>query len=229
MDVQFWGPSGWQLFHLISFDKGSHQSKKRLFYAMKDVLPCKYCRQSSNEFIKETPIHSNIPRWLYDFHSRVNKKLDDQHSEDPQVEKPVPSPPFSEVKTKYKTLLKHPPTQIPGRDFLLSVAYNYDPSVHRDANEAFWKELVHLFPFEQYRRHTFQPNLTSRTEYLHDMYEMFSKMEKMPSYQSVVQHLAYYKSGCAKKTYKGKTCRASAGSFTKNRSKTRKVSQSRLL
>ena len=31
------------------------------------------------------------------------------------------------------------------------------------------------------------------------------------TYKGYVQHVAYYKSGCAKKTYRGKTCRKLAG------------------
>ena len=227
MDVQFWGPSGWQLFHLISFEKGNLQSKKRLFTLMKDILPCKFCRESTAQFMKEIPMTSNLARWLYAIHSRVNKKLEDQHKEDPQVEKPVPAPPFSEVVLKYKTLLDNPPRYIPGRDFLLSIAYNYDAETKKEVNKAFWKELIVLFPFEQYRKHIVEPDLTSRDSYLRSVYDMFSKMEKIPSYQSVVQHVAYYKSGCSKKVYKGKTCRA--GIKNKTRSKTRKVSHSRLL
>jgi hypothetical protein len=55
---------------------------------------------------------------------------------------------------------------------------------------------------------------------------------RMPSYKGYAQHVAYYKSGCEKKTYHGKTCRKLAGGgYTKNRDhrKTHRVSHKNLL
>ena len=52
------------------------------------------------------------------------------------------------------------------------------------------------------------------------------------SYRGYMAHLAYYKSGCTRKTYKGKTCRrVVGGGYTKNRDagKTRRISQKGLL
>jgi len=228
MDVSYWGPSGWQLFHLITFEKGMLESKKHLFYAMKDVLPCKYCRASANEFIKEVPIDNNLAFWLYKFHDRVNKKLEAQHEDDPNIPLPVPSPPFSEVVNLYTELLKKGPTNIPGRDFLFSVAYNFDPE-YRSAHEQFWKYLVKVYPF--YRTHMEMPDMTNNQTYLRSVHAMFSKMRSIPSLQSVRQQLAYYKSGCKSKTYKGKTCKKVGSGYTKRRDRHRtyKLTHSRLL
>jgi hypothetical protein len=52
------------------------------------------------------------------------------------------------------------------------------------------------------------------------------------TYRGYAQHVAYYKSGCAKKTYRGKTCRKLAGGGrTKDRDRqtTYRVSHARLL
>jgi hypothetical protein len=60
------------------------------------------------------------------------------------------------------------------------------------------------------------------------MYGLMKAMSKsgLRSFKGYVQHLAYYKAGCTKKTYKGKTCRKTGmGNYTKSRDnkKTRRV------
>ena len=69
------------------------------------------------------------------------------------------------------------------------------------------------------------------------MYGLLKHLSKMfsvsiPTYKGYVQRAMYYKSGCSKNTYKGKTCRRLAGGGrTKHRDhrKTQKVSHSFLL
>ena len=196
MDTRFWGPSGWQLFHLITFEKGMLSTKKKLFTAMKDVLPCKYCRQSTNEFMREMPIDNNLSFWLYKLHSRVNKKLSDQHAEDSRIIKPAEAPPFEEVVKKYKK----EPTSIPGKEFLLSIAYNYDPEIHKQANIDFWEALVKVFPYK-FRKNIFMPDLSSQKTYLKDILTMLGEDS------SIIKILKKYKSKCKK----GKTCRNTRG------------------
>ena len=87
MDVSFWGPSGWQLFHLISMTIGGLKEKKELFSTLDEVLPCKYCRQSAKEFLEDPP-SNNIALWLYEFHDKVNNKLHQQHLENPKSQNP---------------------------------------------------------------------------------------------------------------------------------------------
>jgi len=227
MDVSYWGPSGWQLLHLITFDKGRLETKKKLLTAMKDILPCKYCRLSANEFIKESPVDNNPAFWLYKFHDKVNQKLEKQHEEDPKVRKPIPSPSFDNVVGTYTTLLKNKPTTAPGRDFLFSIAYNYDPE-HRAYHQKFWEHLIKVYPFFKFDK---IPEFTTNQSYLQDVHTMISKMVPTPSLQSTRQQLAYYKSGCKKKSYKGKTCKKIGGGYTKRRDyrKTYRVTHSRLL
>ena len=118
MDTRFWGPSAWQLFHLIAF-KADHPDD--VLNQMKDILPCRFCRESTTQFVKEHPLRGDPGKWLYDLHNRVNDKLRSQCKDDPAVADPGPDPSFAEVKAKYMALKS---TAVPGRDFLFSIAVN---------------------------------------------------------------------------------------------------------
>lgn len=80
---------------------------------------------------------------MYKLHDRVNQKLHKQHEEDPESQQdPVPSPSFEEVVEKYTKIMSSDPEGYPGRDFLLSMAYNFDPEQHNtESHRIFWKEL----------------------------------------------------------------------------------------
>ncbi len=93
MMTKVWGPPGWLFLHCISFgypyyinDKNKDHINKRkdyknFFNSLGYVLPCKYCRESYIEFIKETPIdkylnsRKDLTKWLYIIHKKVNDKL----------------------------------------------------------------------------------------------------------------------------------------------------------
>ena len=100
MDTRFWGPSGWDLFHRISFHSDNpHQVLKYIA----EVLPCKFCRNSTRKFIKDFPYDSKDPaKWLYEIHNKVNHKLRSQCANDPKVINPGPDPSFEEIKKRYK-------------------------------------------------------------------------------------------------------------------------------
>ena len=199
---------------------------------MKDILPCPFCRESTTKFVKEHPIRGDPGRWLYDIHNKVNAKLRGQAEADPTVIDPGQDPEFEEVKARYMSMK---PTAIPGRDFLMSVAANYpeDPepkemSTHRE----FLHHLADAYPFEGLRKvvQTYvkehEPTLQSQktyTKWMHGLLVRLAKATKtsIRSYRGFMAHVAYYKSGCARKTYKGKTCRRLAGGGrTKNRKHT---------
>jgi len=225
MDVSFWGPSGWQLFHLIAAQGG-----KDVLDIMPDILPCKYCRKSSRQFRREDPPNGDLQKWLYTFHNKVNNKLYKQSLTDPKCHPPQPSPPFEEIQNRYNNLLNTNPDEIPGRDFLYSVAYNYETR-HRRFHEVFWKALYKSFPFQKYRMYITMPDLSSNLSYLDSVHSMFSQMKKQKSIQSIRQQLAYYKAGCKTPTYKGKTCKKVGVGYTKqrDRKKTYRLTHSRLL
>lgn len=181
--------------------------------------------------------------WLYEIHNMVNDKLRNQAKTDPSVIDPGPDPSFDEVKARY-TRMK--PTQVPGRDFLFSIAYNYpdDPEpIQMASQRTFLKHLTEAYPFERLRavfaryHRVHPPTLESRSSYTHWMYGLLRELSKtirvdLPSYRGYTHHVAYYKSGCNKKTYHGKTCRNLAGggrTKSRNHRTTQRITHQRLL
>lgn len=219
IDTRFFGPSAWQLFHLIAF-RTPHPDD--VLNDMKDVLPCKYCRASTTEFVKKHPLRGDPGKWLYDIHNMVNEKLRKQAAEDVSVVNPGPDPSFEDVQLKYAGMI---PNQIPGRDFLMSIAYNY-PEKPEETDMATQRTFLHhlakSYPFLKLAK-VFQdyieknePTLQSRKTYTHWMYGLLTKLARethtrLPTYRGYMHHVAYYKSGCSRKTYHGKTCRKLAG------------------
>lgn len=88
MITSIWGPPLWHVLHTISFNypiKPSREQKEHYynFYAnLKNILPCKYCRDNLVNNLKETPLtlsvlssRHTLSRWVYDLHESVNKML----------------------------------------------------------------------------------------------------------------------------------------------------------
>jgi hypothetical protein len=90
MLTKVWGPHLWIALHTITFgypiEPNEEQKKnyKAYFQSLGYVLPCKFCRDSYQEYIKTSPTEitdevfknrANLTKWLYDLHERVNKKL----------------------------------------------------------------------------------------------------------------------------------------------------------
>jgi hypothetical protein len=225
IDTRFWGPSAWQLFHLVAF---TSKHPDDVLNQMKDVLPCKFCRASTTEYVQKHPLRGDPGRWLYDIHNMVNDKLRVQCKDDPAVVNPGPDPAFEKVKAHYLSLK---PTAVPGGDFLASIAANYpdDPEPEQMATQrTFLHALGRAYPFlalrEVYAEYitAHEPELGCRKEYMKWMHGLLSALSKevrtpMPSFKGFAHHLAYFKSGCSKKTYHGKTCRKTAGGRTKDR------------
>lgn len=222
MDTRFWGPSGWQLFHLIAFKSDNPNEFLR---EIGDILPCKFCRESTKQYIKELPLKEDPGKWMFDLHNMINHKLRTQCRDDSAVIDPGPDPDFEDVKRKYD-LMK--PTQIPGRDFLFSIAVNYpdEPTDEQASTQrTFLNRLSKVFPFVHFEKyiHSNPPNLQTQKTYMKWMYGLLYHLSKkfhvsLPSYKGYVQRVMYYKSGCLKKTYKGKTCRRlKGGGATKKR------------
>lgn len=123
MDTRYWGPPGWKLLHLIAHSAKAAQmpTVRRFFNTVAYILPCKYCRKSFSEYIVCDPIPQNVsqlPRWLWRIHNKVNGKLRDQGL---KVEE---DPPFYSVKKSYEDLLSVgcTRTNFEGWEFLFSVA-----------------------------------------------------------------------------------------------------------
>ena len=245
MDTRFWGPSGWQLLHLIA--EGS-PSPGRTLALLSRILPCKFCRESTSSFASEHPLtkSANAGRWLYEIHRRVNHKLKTQADKDPSVILPDPDPTYEDVHEKYAQLLKKPPHGVPGRDFLFAIAYNFPetPEVGDvTIQQAFLKSMRVTYPFPKLRKAYVQYmqshplDFSSRTAYLHWMYGLLHRLSEksgssIRSFKGYAHHVAYYKSGCSKATYHGKTCRRlDGGGLTKNRNaqRTRRIAGGSLL
>jgi hypothetical protein len=226
MDTRFWGPSGWQLIHLIAF-RSPHPQE--LLLMIKDILPCRFCRESTAEYTKDIPMMKDTGKWAYELHNRVNDKLRTQCKDDPAVTNPGPDPSFEEVKKKYMAMT---PTSVPGRDFLFSIAVNY-PDNPEEIDMATQRKFIHtlanVYPFEPLRSkfqaylETKEVALQSQKFYMKWMYGLLNELSTaisvdIPSYKGYVSRVMYFKSGCKKKTYRGKTCRRLPnGARTKSR------------
>ena len=240
IDTRYWGPSAWQLFHLIAF-RSEHPDD--VLGMMKEVLPCKFCRASTKEFVHAHPLRGDPGKWLYEIHNMVNNKLRTQCKDDPTVINPGPDPSFEDVKRTYMDMKA---TQVPGRDFLFSVATNYPEAPEPEdmaRQRMFMEALAKVYPFESLRK-AFQSYmekgpvaLESQEAYMKWMYGLLTSISRrvptpIPSYKGYVQRVRYYESGCDKKTYRGKTCRRTEGggrTKTRDHRRTYRVSHAHLL
>ena len=88
MITTVWGPPLWHSLHTISFNypvKPSDEQKKyyyNFFIDLKNILPCKYCRDNFEKNLKILPINDivlknrkNFSKWLYKIHELVNANL----------------------------------------------------------------------------------------------------------------------------------------------------------
>lgn len=228
MDTRAFGPSGWQLLHLVA-----HQRKEAgpLMMTMKDILPCRFCRESTEVFLHEDPPKQPLSKWLYDFHNRVNKKLRDQCKEDPRVICPPPDPSFEKVSAHYEELLQKEPDAPPGMDFLFCIAYNYT-SEKEGIYRHFFEMLAKHYPYDSLRKifqgHTF--HYGNKRAVMKSVYTLMKKLTEatgseklLPTFAGVYKRYGYYASSCNR----GKTCRN--GKRKRDHRKTYKVTHARLI
>jgi Erv1 / Alr family len=259
MDTRFWGPSGWQLLHLIAQeypDDADGRTKRRyelFFNSIKDILPCKFCRESTSNFMahEEYALHPalkskrDLTFWLYKLHNRVNKKLRDQCAEDSRIICPPADPTYEEIFKLYDELIHiKQPNIPPGIDFLYCVVYNY-PKAKEDITSdkirayfEFFMNMYDVYPYKHLRKviqefvdvHIVYDALQSRTALMNWFQNMMKAVARetgnikiLPSWNKI----SYYASGCNKKSYHGKTCRN--GKRVRNHKKTFKITHSRLI
>lgn len=189
IDTRFWGPSGWDLFHRIAFhSKDPH----KVLANIAEVLPCKFCRNSTRKYVKDLPYDKRDPaKWLYDIHNMVNHKLRTQCSKDPNVINPGPNPSFEEVTKRFKTKSLN---ELVGQEFLLSVAVNFTPTPRRtEIQKRFLHNLAEAYPlFKEFYNKT-QPNFQNYAEWMNGFTQI--SISHVKSYESKCKH--------------GKTCRKS--------------------
>jgi len=191
MDTRFWGPSGWDLFHRIAAHS-NHPDE--VLKHMAEVLPCKFCRNSTRRFIKNHPYDKNDPeKWLYEIHNMVNHKLRSQCHNDPKVINPGPNPTFEEVREKFRGRSFD---ELFGQEFLLSVAVNFKPTPRKtEIQKRFLQNLAKAYPlFDSFYRKN-HPNFKNYPEWMNG----FTKIS--------IQTVESYRSKCKL----GKTCRKPHG------------------
>jgi hypothetical protein len=234
MDTRFWGPSGWQLYHLIAYrypenpDQATRHEYELFYSSMKDILPCRFCRESTTKFMNDLPLQPalknrhTLTKWIYDLHNLVNHKLRLQCKEDPKVICPPPDPSFEKVTEIYEALLNVEPTVPPGLDFLFCVAYNYSKDSSEEAYSNFGRGLSKLYPYPKIRQVITQPKFGKR------WYSTAKKMcavtgFKLGTFRGTLQKYGKYKSSCNR----GKTCRN--GRKIRDHRKTYKITHERLV
>ena len=140
MDTRFWGPSGWKLLHLVTFDY-KYSPQNAVIYAqflesLPYILPCKFCRASLTDYYKQYPFKTyvninpnlDLKKWMYNIHNCVNDKLRSQGLNTNA------NPKYEDVKKIYEKLLKCDwQTQLSMMwDFLFAVAYNHPKESHSE-------------------------------------------------------------------------------------------------
>ena len=90
MQTRVWGPAGWIFLHCIAHNypqsptQEQRDSYSQFFRLIGFVLPCRYCRESYQEYINQpgTLLNDQVmenretfSKWLYDVHNKINKKL----------------------------------------------------------------------------------------------------------------------------------------------------------
>ena len=124
MDTRFWGPSGWRLLHLVSFQAPTlNATDLHIFFThLPYVLPCKFCRASLSEYYETDPVPkraTGYAEWLYRIHTRVNNKLKSQNLLE------TPNPTWNDIESRYKGWIGSSCSKetMIGWDFLFSIAY----------------------------------------------------------------------------------------------------------
>jgi hypothetical protein len=118
MNVWIWGPPLWEILHAASFlcDRKKYSAKK-FFNSLISILPCIYCRQSYETFLKDDPPPSNhFAEWCFNLHSKVNEKLIGQRLEKLKIEMPFT---VVQIDAMRKTLFAEPEFAVIQKRFLI--------------------------------------------------------------------------------------------------------------
>jgi hypothetical protein len=88
MLTYIWGPALWHTLHTMSFNypvnptKEQKESYYNYFISLKNVLPCKYCRDNYAKNLEKLPLTASklknretFSRWVFDMHELINKNL----------------------------------------------------------------------------------------------------------------------------------------------------------
>jgi hypothetical protein len=88
MITYIWGPALWHVLHTISFNYPVNPTNKNIldYYKflknLKNILPCKYCRDNLKKNFKILPLTKEVfenrysfSKYIYDLHELINKML----------------------------------------------------------------------------------------------------------------------------------------------------------
>jgi len=88
MMTSVWGPSLWHSMHIISFNYPTNPTKKdkenymKFYKSIKNVLPCRYCRDNLKKNLMKLPLtmdimhnRESLSKWVYELHEAVNTML----------------------------------------------------------------------------------------------------------------------------------------------------------
>ena len=83
-----WGPHGWKFIHYVTlgYPNNPTSEQKKHYYEffdnLKNVLPCKYCRDNYKKNLKESGFKKGVfknrdtlSRWVFKLHESVNNNL----------------------------------------------------------------------------------------------------------------------------------------------------------
>jgi hypothetical protein len=156
MNTSKWGPSGWDQLGPVAYkyDKiravlsEPHKNTYMLIHKThlsntENVLPCKYCRESYHKYLLETPIDkplfSNLNKWMYTIHNKVNDKLRKQGYNT------APDPTLTDATDRIKTIAVDY-YKATGWDYIQSIGYNY-PEKPESMNMVYTKVHFSTLPY----------------------------------------------------------------------------------
>lgn len=212
MNTLFWGRPAWKFLFSIAnnFNQKEKKQYQDFFISLKNILPCKYCRNSYKQYIKDIPIKNYLSSrkefiyWLYLIHNKVNDKLRKQGYYDRK------DPKFSSVlkKIKYR--------ESSNWIFLFCIAFNLKikPTItQKKYYRNFFNSLAKIYPNSRFRikyrsaLKKYPMNLSSRdkfTEWFTKIYNQVNSLKRKPSFETICNKYEKYRAKCGSK---GSTCR----------------------
>ena len=214
MQTTKWGPSGWNLFHNVAIGyKPTRENKARYraFYeSFKQILPCKYCRQSYSTFFDATPIDrflvssEQLFYWTYLMHNKVNDKLRKQGF------LTTPNPSYQEIKKQYQKGCYNKCTYADYIVFIGCVVFNYGsignskdcpPQCTQDGYKTFFDFLTIIFPkiHKKLTKSDLKNNCNIVVWYFANVL-VPSKQSNMRLFETYVNYFANFRASCSQAT-----------------------------